>query len=306
MPLRLTTLENLPPVWSAHGISYSQDGGGDVLVRFAPVPGALVSPRLSRPRIDVDAGDCLLRIPPDVRIRACGGCQITIDAPAATDLVALAAWLHGPATIAILYQRGLTPLHASAVDCGEGIIAFLAPSGIGKSSLAACMVDSGARLVTDDVLAVSAEPGGRVVGFPGPGLLRLSAEAHGRIGPRGLRTLDQGSDGKVVLAPEEVIRPGPRPFRAIFLLSHGAAFGAVSIRGTGLLCSLRVLLQRPAMAAFLGEESAILESLGGLASSVAAWRLTRPRTGWTLSESRDCVMQLLSKTGPGSVPAVTT
>ncbi len=56
-----------------------------------------------------------------------------------------------------LHARGVLTLHASAVDLDGQGIAFLAPKFFGKSTLAAALVRSGARLITDDTLSV--DPG---------------------------------------------------------------------------------------------------------------------------------------------------
>jgi hypothetical protein len=50
--------------------------------------------------------------------------------------------------------RGKDVLHASAVACSGRAVAFMGRSGAGKTTLAGRIVANGARLVTDDVLAV--------------------------------------------------------------------------------------------------------------------------------------------------------
>ena len=50
--------------------------------------------------------------------------------------------------------QGLELLHASAIEWGGRCLGFVAPSGTGKTSVAAHIVASGGALVTDDVLAL--------------------------------------------------------------------------------------------------------------------------------------------------------
>jgi hypothetical protein len=52
--------------------------------------------------------------------------------------------------------HGMEILHASAVEVAGRAVAFLGGSGVGKTTVAARIVARGARLVTDDVLAVDA------------------------------------------------------------------------------------------------------------------------------------------------------
>ena len=54
----------------------------------------------------------------------------------------------------LLVRRGHVVLHGSAVDTGDGALAFVAPSGGGKSTMATLLCADGAALVTDDVLRV--------------------------------------------------------------------------------------------------------------------------------------------------------
>src|SRR5262245_54819813 len=64
-------------------------------------------------------------------------------------------FLLGPAWAALCHQRGLLPLHASAIRTDHGLVAFCGHSGAGKSTTAAAMVASGYELVADDVLPIS-------------------------------------------------------------------------------------------------------------------------------------------------------
>lgn len=52
--------------------------------------------------------------------------------------------------------RGEVVLHASAVQLGEGAVAFVGRSGMGKSTMATLMCAAGGALITDDVLRLDA------------------------------------------------------------------------------------------------------------------------------------------------------
>lgn len=64
-------------------------------------------------------------------------------------------FLFGPAWATLCHQRGMLPLHASAVVTGGGITAFVGHSGAGKSTTAALLNSLGYELISDDVLPVS-------------------------------------------------------------------------------------------------------------------------------------------------------
>lgn len=104
-----------------------------------------------------------------------------------------ASLLAGGALAALMALRGITVLHASAVEMPEGAVAFVANSGGGKSTVAAICCAAGARLVSDDVLRVEVE-NGEAFCHRGSSELRLrpqAAELAERVGEARRSTIDQ-------------------------------------------------------------------------------------------------------------------
>ena len=77
---------------------------------------------------------------------------------------------------AISVMRGYEALHAAGVSSPEGVVAIMAPSGTGKSTLAVELLSRGWDLFTDDVLILSSGEDG-VLAHPGSPHMNL-AEAH--------------------------------------------------------------------------------------------------------------------------------
>jgi hypothetical protein len=63
-------------------------------------------------------------------------------------------YLLGPVLGLLLYLRGLTCLHASAIACDGAALVFVGPAEAGKSTLAAAYARQGYRVLTDDVLVL--------------------------------------------------------------------------------------------------------------------------------------------------------
>ena len=61
-------------------------------------------------------------------------------------------YLLGQALSYALVNAGFEPLHATAIVVNGGAVVLLGSSGFGKSSLAACFLEAGHRLLTDDLL----------------------------------------------------------------------------------------------------------------------------------------------------------
>lgn len=85
------------------------------------------------------------------------------------------ALLLGPVLALALEEKGALCLHGSAVTLNNEAIAFLAPKYHGKSTLALALVGAGARLLTDDTVAIL--PGPRATALPGVHSVRLWKDA---------------------------------------------------------------------------------------------------------------------------------
>jgi hypothetical protein len=97
----------------------------------------------------------LIRIEGVADFEVSGGQQIRIWPAAGAALKDIEIFLFGPVWATLCYQRGMFPLHASAIRTGEGITAFAGHSGVGKSTMAALLNSLDYELVADDILPVS-------------------------------------------------------------------------------------------------------------------------------------------------------
>lgn len=132
-----------------------------------------------------------------------------------------------PLPLAAVLQ-GLELFHASAVRLEAGIVAFVASSGTGKTSVAAHLVGGGASLVTDDVLALEPAPGG-IVAHAGGKVLHLADAEMAAMTPNGaarLRLLEQRSDKLQAVAR---LSTEPGRLAAVYFLTRSAAFEQLAI-----------------------------------------------------------------------------
>jgi hypothetical protein len=87
---------------------------------------------------------------------ALGALRVHVPPDADDELPSLMA---GSALAMLMTLRGICVLHASAVEVAGGVVAFVAGSGMGKTTVATLCCAEGARLVTDDVLRVEVADG---------------------------------------------------------------------------------------------------------------------------------------------------
>jgi hypothetical protein len=101
------------------------------------------------------AGCSLIRMEDIADFEISGGRQIRVWPAAGATQKDIEIFLFGPAWATLCHQRGILPLHASAIVTGKGITAFAGRSGAGKSTTAALLNSLGYELIADDILPVS-------------------------------------------------------------------------------------------------------------------------------------------------------
>jgi hypothetical protein len=126
----------------------------DVDIRFAEVPPHLANPTRSGPNWELDRSHFLLRLPGIGRLLATDGIRLDLWPEAGVDPGELPIFAIGSGMGALLYQRGETILHASAVVRGDAAHLFCGPSGSGKSTLAAALCKRGYAFASDDVSVI--------------------------------------------------------------------------------------------------------------------------------------------------------
>jgi hypothetical protein len=186
-----------------------------VTIRWANTTANRLAP-LEDGRFNVEPGRFRLDVAGVARYSVEDGRRIEIDPLPESPAEKIRLFLMGSAIGALLYQRGLFPLHGSAVETRWGAMIFVGFRGAGKSTLAAEFYRRGYRLLCDDVCAIDKSPLGPRV-LPALPHLRLCADAYERIGrPAGARF----DVDKYVLPLGESYCPVARPLTAVHILAE--------------------------------------------------------------------------------------
>jgi hypothetical protein len=169
-------------------------------------------------------------------------------------------------TVSLL--QGFELLHASAVKTEDGIVAFVAVSGGGKTSLAAEYVRRGAPLFCDDILALD-QSNGRVIGFPGPPLMNLPRQLNPNALAGGRVIADFGEERWVRVNGSS---PSPEPLTAVVLVDRAVGLeAACSAIQTTSLALLPHAVWLPHLADRMQKR---FELFGAVASTTQVLRLT--------------------------------
>ena len=190
------------------------DGEPDVTIRLlSPVSSAPES--LENGYYEVRPGAFRMTIVGVGRYFVEDGNRISIEPVAGSSPGEVRLFLLGSAMGALLYQRGLLPLHGSAVETQWGAMIFAGAPGAGKSTLAAQFHRRGYRVLSDDVCAVASAPGGLQI-FPALAQFRLCADAYDRLGATQEARFNVD---KFVVPMNEGYCPYPTPLKAIHILA---------------------------------------------------------------------------------------
>jgi hypothetical protein len=229
-----------------------------------------------------------------LRLAYCDGITFTIDRAAATIWIDVAAdrtsadvptYLLGPIIGLVLRLRGLTGLHASAVQIDGRAVVFTGPAGAGKSTLAGAFAVRGFPVMADDTIVL--RPHGREwtvsSGYPRLRLWPESAEALMAAGGRD-GFLPPGVSGSMSRYHLDLLSPGRHfsestaPLGVVYLLGDVSAENVTSVAPVSPADALIALVANTYANALLDRHlrEREFQALGDLVQTVPVRRLTRP------------------------------
>lgn len=162
-----------------------------------------------------------------------------------TDEGLLSVLLPGTVLAVRLMLDGHLVLHASAVRHDGRAVAFVGPSGGGKSTLAALGMLSGQDLVTDDVLRVDLSPAGAPTVWPGATSVRLRPGAAG-LGRR-RAGVARTADGRIDLPAARTL-DAPLPLHCLVLPTLAVRGRELRVERVGPDVAMRALAAAPRVA----------------------------------------------------------
>jgi len=148
------------------------------------------------------------------------GHRITARQFEEADQESFQVYLLGQALSFALVKCGFEPLHATTVVVNDQAVVFLGESGFGKSSLAACFLEAGYCMLTDDLLILRKSAGG-FLAYTGPPRIKLFPKLARRfLGNASSNGVAMNSGTQKLILPLDRTRSsaGPVPLRAIYAL----------------------------------------------------------------------------------------
>jgi hypothetical protein len=210
-------------------------------------------------------------------------------------------YMLGQALSFALVKQGFEPLHATVVVVDDQAVAFLGGNAFGKSSFAACFLEAGYRLLTDDLLILQNSSKG-ILAYPGPPRLKLFPKMATRFLGQTVNPvhMNAGTD-KLILPLDERRRCGnPVPLKAVYSLAAPRDAGrepSVSIEtlspGEAFVELVKSTFNRRLVSPRRLERQ--FGVMASLANRISVQKLTYPRAIDRLQEVRGMVLSDLAR-----------
>ena len=278
----------------------------DVIVRRGTVPAALPDGPGEAVRTalwQARPGAFLMEVEDVARYLVTDGRDVLVE-PLGSDEDDVVAFFASSPFTALLQQRGVVTLHAAAVKSEAGAVLLLGRSGIGKSSLAAALVERGFPLVADDVTGVVLDAGGGPIALPAFSRQRLWAHTldEMRWRERAQQRLRMGVAKYWVSAERSCVES--LPVCAAFVLEandHPDGFRIESVPPRDAFWLLWAHTHRKRVVDALGKRPTHFRTVSALLRRVSVARVTRPRHPFLLDALADRVAGQLRGAGTGQV-----
>ena len=262
----------------------------DVRISYGSVPTTLPDPQVEGGWFQASPDTFLLIVSDVARFLVVKGEDILIERYPNCQEDVLRLYLLGSAFGALLIQRGLLAMHASAIQTARGAVLFVGEAGHGKSTLMAAMVQRGYAMLTDDVTAVSLESPSRPLAYSSFPRLRLCADAAVRLNHSlEALTLVRAWDAEKYVVPVTNFCANPVPVQAIYdIRVHPAPTIIIEpVTTKERFTIVAVNTYRYTFLDGLGQRETHFRATIKLAKAAEIFSLTRPASPYLLDELVD-------------------
>jgi hypothetical protein len=262
----------------------------DVRIVLGETPQELEGATVCRPHLQIASQSLLLKVRAAGDFWVRNGNEIILNPLPEASSETVRLFLLGSVFGALLHQRGILPIHGSALVYRGQAFILTGVSGAGKSTLAAALVRKGCKLLTDDVAAVTFDRAGTPwvqPAYPQQKLWRDSAAAMELATGRLIRVMADME--KFAVPAAESYQGKPAVLSAIFHLIKPAGdepgkLDLGPVRGVDKIPLILSNVYRPRFVKGLGLQGEHYQSCFRLAEKVKATQVYRTRDLGELEE----------------------
>jgi hypothetical protein len=249
-----------------------------------------------------NGNELLLDIPEVARYLLRGGNEILVEEVPTAGRGDVCGYLLGTMFGVLCHQRGITPLHASAIDVPDGCVAFMGESGAGKSTLAAALAARGHQIIADDVCFLRIGETGAVQTWPGVVRIRLWEDSMAMLGLAGpdVERIWRGYNKYFIPVEPPRDRFKPRRLLRVYQL-HAAPAGCrasiTRLQGGATIEALMQNVYRLRIAEYMGYKPAAFIVCAAASRDIPVFRFSRPLTLNSLAEAVEVMEDHLGNPG---------
>ncbi|WP_372892302.1 hypothetical protein [Sphingomonas sp.] len=295
--LRVASALALPDVLPWSGDTRS----ADIEIVLGSVPDRLPGATYVAPFLQLAGdGQARVEISAVAAYRIEQGRRITVAPTPGGESSAVALFLLRAACGILWMQRGLFAMRASTVEIDGRAVALAGISGIGKSTLAAALIDAGHRLLSDDVSVIDATAAGGPLVLPTAPVQWLWRDSLAALDiVPGARVRSDPAMQKFERHVAPAFQAKPRPLAAICHLDRLVRARPVIERTTGAaaLQAVRGHALRLHAAQKMGLEPTVFLQAAKIAASVPQATLRRPMTFDALRPFAQALPEMLASAG---------
>jgi hypothetical protein len=263
-------------------------GQADVHINLGHVPDCLEDAAAQGVLYQSTPGKFLLNIDRVARYLVSDGSRILVHPAPDADFDAIRLFLLGTAFGALLHQRGILPLHGSAIVTSGGAVVFAGLSGCGKSTIAGAFHQRGYPVLADEICAVDTGDSLRVM--PANPFLMLWADALREMGVDrlGLRPARSQIE-KYILPLGDGFATQATPLRALYFVeaTNSELSSPTPIKGLFKIEALARNTYRPHFVEHMNLEGNHIKQIATIARRIPVRRINRPRGPFRLGDLVD-------------------
>jgi hypothetical protein len=249
----------------------------DVWIRFGAIARRMAPGLTAGATWSAVPGQALIQLDQLATFLVVDGREIWIERAASSSDDDIRVFLLGSALAALLLQRGVLTMHASAIHTGHGAVIFLGRSGSGKSTLLTALVERGYAMLADDLTGVLHDARQALV-LPALPATRLWSDALSHLKRSAQTLLPVRSTLAKYQLPIERFWPEPVALHAAYLLTthNQPGIRLLPLAGIERVAAWNQQTYRRMFLHGLGLRQAHFATIARLAQRIPLSRVVRP------------------------------
>jgi hypothetical protein len=262
----------------------------DINIRTKAVPQQLEGEQvIKKVNVSMNLTEYLHKVPNIADYYVANGNEICIQPQPGADEKSIRLFLLSNAMAAILHQRGMIPLHASAIYHDDGIVLFCGRSGAGKSTTATALQQKGYTVFSDDVCVLTNDENNELVTLPSYPMIKLWEDSFTKIGLEAAveENKIRPEMAKYARFYHDEFNITAKKIKRVFILETGNLIDTIQIKKMGPIAAFKILQQntyRHVQMNGMKKRDIHFAMISKLAAQVSVYKIDRPILGNTIED----------------------